>query len=176
MAEGGKEPVFSMGEDTPLPFLTDKPRVIYDYFKQRFAQVTNPPIDSLREGVVMSLDTFLGAKGNLLTEVPEHAKQIKITSPVLTETNLKEIKESDIPHKDISLLYDDSMEMLKALQLICNQAVNKVKQGNQLIILSDKGMNKDKNYIPPLLATGAIHHRLIKEGIRLKASIIVETG
>lgn len=176
MAEGGKEPVFSMGEDTPLPFLTERPRVMYDYFKQRFAQVTNPPIDSLREGVVMSLDTYLGAKGNLLTEVPEHANQIKVSSPVLNEASLEEIKAGAIPQKEISLLYPESMEMPRALQNLTNKAVNSVMQGAQILILSDKGMNKDSNYVPALLATGAIHHRLIKEGIRLKASIVVETA
>lgn len=176
MAEGGKEPVFSMGEDTPLPFLTEKPRVMYDYFKQRFAQVTNPPIDSLREGVVMSLDTYLGAKGNLLTEVAEHAKQIKVSSPVLNEANLQEIKEGEIAHKEISLLYPESMDMQKAIRNITNQAANAAMQGKQMIILSDKGMNREMNYVPALLATGAVHHRLIKDGVRLKASIIVETG
>ena len=91
MSIAGKEPIFSMGEDTPLPFLTERPRVLHDYFKQRFAQVTNPPIDSLREGVVMSLDTYLGSKGNILKEEPDHARQIKLESPLINEANLKEI-------------------------------------------------------------------------------------
>jgi len=105
MSLAGKEPIFSMGEDTPLPFLTERPRVIHDYFKQRFAQITNPPIDSLREGVVMSLDTYLGAKGNILKEEAQHARQIKLDSPLINEANLKDIRESGLENYELSLLY-----------------------------------------------------------------------
>ena len=113
MSLAGKEPIFSMGEDTPLPFLTERPRVIHDYFKQRFAQVTNPPIDSLREGVVMSLDTYLGAKGNILKEEAGHARQIKLDSPLINEANLKDIRDSGLENHEISLLYsaDGSMTL-----------------------------------------------------------------
>lgn len=178
MSVAGKEPVFSMGEDTPLPFLTERPRVMHDYFKQRFAQVTNPPIDSLREGVVMSLDTYLGAKGNILKEEPEHARQIKLESPVLNEANLSEIMESEIPHHELSLLYeaDASTTMEQKLSQICDEAAEAVKNGKQIVVISDKGMQADKYYVPALLATGAIHHRLIKDGLRLKGSIIVNTA
>ena len=113
MSLAGKEPIFSMGEDTPLPFLTERPRVIHDYFKQRFAQITNPPIESLREGVVMSLDTYLGAKGNILKEEAQHARQIKLDSPLINEANLKDIRESGLENYELSLLYsaDGSMTL-----------------------------------------------------------------
>jgi glutamate synthase (ferredoxin) len=177
MADEGKEATFSMGEDTPLAFISQKPRVLYDYFKQRFAQVTNPPIDPLREGLVMSLDAHLGKKGNILDPKPEEARQIKLASPVLNEENLEEIRgQKDFNIKEISLTYAKDGNMSKKVEEICNEAVEAVKNGSEIVIISDKGVDDNLIYVPSVIATGAIHHRLIKEGLRSRASIVVETA
>jgi|TARA_B110000285_G_C15123239_1_gene618563 glutamate synthase (ferredoxin) len=177
MADEGKEATFSMGEDTPLAFISQKPRVLYDYFKQRFAQVTNPPIDPLREGLVMSLDSVIGKKGNILQPKAEEARQIKLDSPVLNESNLEEIRsKQEFNTQEISLLFGLNEDLSKQIKKICDDSVEAVKNGSEIIIISDKGITDQQIYIPPVIATGAIHHRLIDEGLRSKASIVVETA
>lgn len=192
MAKDGKEPTFCMGDDIPLAVLSEKPRLLYDYFKQRFAQVTNPPIDPLRESLVMSLQMHLGERGNLLHIEPKNAHTLLIDSPVLSESDLDFIKKSDFTTVELSTLFAiaDGPDGLKlALERLCQEATNAIKEGHQIIILSDrvalipnfsstgKGeIDSEYSYIPPLLAIGAVHQHLIKEGLRLKTSLIAYTA
>ncbi|MGB3300342.1 MAG: glutamate synthase-related protein, partial [Phormidesmis sp.] len=187
MAAQGKEPTFCMGNDTPLAVLSNKPHLLYDYFKQRFAQVTNPPIDPLRERLVMSLSTQLGAQGNLLEEHPEQARLMKLESPVINDREMQTIRQSDFPVSDISTLYvvDKGPASLEAaIKDLCDRAAAQVKAGSQILILSDRinaqgqiaPLTDQQTYIPPLVAVGAVHHSLIAKGLRMKTSLIVDTA
>lgn len=182
MAELGKEPTFCMGDDIPLAVLSDKPRLLYDYFKQRFAQVTNPPIDPLRESLVMSLRMKLGARGNLLQIKPEDAQAISLESPVISDQELATIKKSSLGVAELSTLFqieNGPGGMEAAIHQLCDQAAIAVKSGKQIIILSDRpapGIKAETSYIPPLLAVGAVHHSLIAQGLRLDASLVVDTA
>ncbi|MGK7921584.1 MAG: glutamate synthase-related protein [Trichodesmium sp.] len=182
MANLGKEPTFCMGDDIPLAVLSQRPHLLYDYFKQRFAQVTNPPIDPLREGMVMSLNMLLGKRGNLLEISPENARLLKIESPFLNDLELREIRESEFATETLSIVFPvaNGPEGLQtAIDKLCQQAATAVKNGKEIIILSDKfegGISTEFAYIPPLLAVGAVHHHLIKEQLRMKASLVVETA
>ncbi|MCS6812138.1 MAG: glutamate synthase large subunit [Cyanobacteria bacterium] len=193
MAAQGKEPTFCMGDDTPLAVLSDKPHLLYDYFKQRFAQVTNPPIDPLRESLVMSLSVFLGNRGNLLTAMPTDARLLKLESPVLNEAELCRIQTSNFKTTALSTLFDiatgpDGLQ--QAVHNLCQQALAAVQAGAEILILSDRvsqtktlspnaalsPLSPDLSYIPPLLAVGAVHHFLIKHGSRMRASLVVDTA
>ncbi|WP_121970312.1 glutamate synthase large subunit [Leptolyngbya sp. BC1307] len=187
MAAQAKEPTFCMGNDTPLAVLSDKPHLLYDYFKQRFAQVTNPPIDPLRERLVMSLSTQLGAQGNLLEEHPEQARLLKLESPVINDTEMEMIRKSDFPVSELSTLYaieDGPAGLETAIGALCDRATEVVKAGDQILILSDRldaqgnltTLSDKQTYIPPLVAVGAVHHHLIRHGLRLQASLIVDTA
>jgi glutamate synthase (ferredoxin) len=182
MAENGKEPTFCMGDDIPLAVLSSKPHTIYDYFKQRFAQVTNPAIDPLREKLVMSLDVSLGKKGNLLEAKPEYAGFLKLNSPVLNEAELEVIKTSKLGTAFLSTLYpvSDGIDGLKsAVDKLCAAALEAVNNGRQIIVLSDwsaNGLDANTTYIPPMVAVGAVHHYLIKQGIRSRVSLVVDTA
>ncbi|MFN3926188.1 MAG: glutamate synthase-related protein [Pseudanabaenaceae cyanobacterium] len=179
MAQEGKEPVFCMGDDTPLAVLSEKPQPLYSYFKQRFAQVTNPPIDPLREGMVMSLAMCLGKKGNLLEVRSEFARQLKILSPVLNGQELQLIEQSGWASVHLDMLFPISggrEGLQQAVAVLTEQAVKAVKEGAEILILSDRHLSTEFAYIPPLLAVGAVHHRLIEAGLRMQASIIVETA
>ncbi|NET72230.1 MAG: glutamate synthase large subunit [Sphaerospermopsis sp. SIO1G2] len=188
MAQNGGEPTFCMGDDIPLAVLSSKPRLLYDYFKQRFAQVTNPPIDPLREKLVMSLTVELGERGNLLEPKAEHAKRLKLDSPVLLDSELEAIKLSGFGTAELSTLFPISAgpEGLKAaVENLQKQAAESVKAGAKILILSDKihpnpeetaGISGEYSYIPPLLAVGAVHHYLIREGVRMQTSLVVHTG
>ena len=179
MAQDGKEPIFCMGDDAPLAVLSQRPHLLYDYFKQRFAQVTNPPIDPLREGTVMSLAMCLGEKANLLLATPEAANQIKLQSPVINEAELEELQNLGFASTKLDMLFAiaSGTESLKnAIASLSDAAVAAVRGGAKLVILSDRNLNAENAYIPPLLAVGAVHHRLCIEGLRMKASIVVETA
>lgn len=187
MASQGKEPTFCMGDDVPLAVLSSKPRLLYDYFKQRFAQVTNPAIDPLRESLVMSLSTQLGKRGNLLEVQPEYAHLLKLESPVLNDAELEQIRQSEFATADLSTLFklSDGPEGLQyAVNQLCQQATAAVRQGKMVLILSDRlssqgeatALSHDYSYIPPLLAVGAVHHHLIRQGLRMKASIVIDTA
>ncbi len=181
MAGTGKEPTFCMGDDIPLAVLSGRPHLLYDYFKQRFAQVTNPPIDPLREGMVMSLSLQLGDRGNLLEAKPEYAHLLKISSPVLNEAELDAIRASEFEVAELSALYEiaSGPDGLKdAVAKLCEQAAEAVRSGKKILILSDRlaNLSAEYTYIPPLLAVGAVHHHLIREGLRMKASIIADTA
>ena len=183
MAINGKEPTFCMGDDIPLAVLSTKPRLLYDYFKQRFAQVTNPAIDPLRESLVMSLSMQLGAKGNLLNLKPEDARLLKLESPVLNDAELAKIKNSGFKNQELSTLYQIATGpagLSQAIAKLCQQATAAVEAGAEILILSDRAaagtINSEYSYIPPLLAVGAVHQHLIRQGLRLKASLVVDTA
>jgi glutamate synthase (NADPH/NADH) large chain len=176
------EPVGSMGTDTPLAILSDHSQHLSNYFKQLFAQVSNPPIDPIRERLVMSLFTSFGSTKNILDETPEHCRQIYIDQPILKNRQLEKIRTLDSPFfksKVIDMLFDasgapDALE--QAIDYICYKAENAARYGINVIILSDRKMSKDKAPIPSLLATGAVHHHLIRKGLRVNCGIVVEAG
>jgi glutamate synthase (ferredoxin) len=187
MAQEGKEPTFCMGDDTPLAVLSSRPHLLYNYFKQRFAQVTNPPIDPLREKLVMSLQMQLGRRGNLLVEDASQARLIKLPSPVLNNGELTAIRQSGFPTQTLSTLYSlnhGPAGLAAAVANLCRQAEQALSAGAEILILSDRtDANGDSalldihtTYIPPLLAVGAVHHHLIRQGLRMQASLVVDTA
>jgi glutamate synthase (NADPH/NADH) large chain len=179
LAEDESEAVGSMGDDTPMPVLSKKVRSLYDYFRQQFAQVTNPPIDSLRESIVMSLQTQIGAEANIFVPSPQHAEQIVLSSPILSQRKLRQIvalAESGVPNEFIDLQYDEHLDLETALQRVCDHAETAVRLGKLVLLLSDRYLVKGKLPIHALLATGAVHHRLVATGLRCKCNILVETG
>ena len=179
MAKDGKEPVGSMGNDAALACLSKNPRTLFDYFHQVFAQVTNPPIDPIREELVMSLMTYIGNKGNILEETPEHANLIKLRRPVLTEDELARIEAScseKFPTRTLPIFFEGDLEV--ALEQIGSQAVSAVGSGAKIIVLSDKPeLNTGHTAaIPSLLATAAVNRALIDAGIRSSVGLIIQTG
>src|SRR5579859_1883186 len=179
LAEDESEAVGSMGDDTPMPVLSKKVRSLYDYFRQQFAQVTNPPIDSLRESIVMSLQTQIGPECNIFVPASHHAEQIVLSSPVLSQRKLRQImglEDSGVPHAFIDLQSDESVDLRSAILKVCDQAEAAVRAGKIVLLLSDRYLVKGKMPIHALLATGAVHQRLVKTGLRCKCNILVETG
>lgn len=187
MAAEGNEATYCMGDDAPLAAISVMPHTLYDYFKQRFAQVTNPAIDPLREGAVMSLSMFLGPRGDPLAMKEQADKRIKIESPILNLEELETIAQIEsVKLETISTLYPivDALTeggLKTQLDIICDKAVELVQSGATIINLSDKpsiaiSSLQDVTYIPPLLAVGAVHHKLMALGLRTKASIVVTTG
>jgi glutamate synthase domain-containing protein 2/glutamate synthase domain-containing protein 1/glutamate synthase domain-containing protein 3 len=181
MAQNGEEAVGSMGTDASLAILSDKPQLLFRYFKQLFAQVTNPPIDPIREELVMELTTYVGPEQNLLDETPKHANRLELEHPILSNSQIEKIRhiaKGMFKSQTIPLLFNPFVHrgMRNRLDEICNEAVEAVKNGITLLILSDKGVDKEQAAIPSLLATSAIHHTLINAGLRTKTGIIVETG
>src|SRR5579883_1450062 len=182
MGVEGKEPVWSMGDDTPPAVLSKKGRPLPHYFRQRFAEVTNPPIDPLRESIVMSLDCYLGRRRSLLTETPEHARLLHLRSPLLDNDALEAIASSEDPDFSavtIPALFDverGTAGLSEALEVICADAVRAVDAGKSILIISDRGVDAEHAPIPILLAVAAVHHHLIRQGRRLKADLVVETG
>nr|YP_009295830.1 ferredoxin-dependent glutamate synthase [Schimmelmannia schousboei]AOM64765.1 ferredoxin-dependent glutamate synthase [Schimmelmannia schousboei] len=181
MASSAKEPTFCMGDDTPLAILSDKPHLLYDYFKQRFAQVTNPAIDPLRESLVMSLNTYLGSKGNLLEPEDYMAKSIKLNSPILNEKELDKLLEYDFKVCKINTFCNQefkNIDFRAKINDICLNCVDSIRQGAEIIILSDRvdELSDNKIFIPPLLIVGAVHHHLINKQLRHKVSLVVDTA
>ncbi|MCA1717200.1 MAG: glutamate synthase subunit alpha, partial [Actinobacteria bacterium] len=181
MARDGKEPDGSMGTDTPLAVLSERPQLLFSYFKQLFAQVTNPPIDPLREELVMSLDMSLGPEQNLFDETPEHCRRIPLKGPILTATELEKIRQLNsepFASTTLSMLFpaDDEKNLKEALDELCESAEKAVMEGSTVLILSDRGVSAEQAPIPSLLATAAIHHHLVRAGIRTRTTLIVETA
>jgi glutamate synthase (NADPH/NADH) large chain len=182
MAIEGKEPVGSMGTDTPLAVLSDQPQHLANYFKQLFAQVTNPPIDPIRERLVMSLATFVGNNGNLLSEDPLSCHTVALKHPILSNHELEKIRSIDtgiFQAKTLQCYFmaDGKPGSLKrGLDRLCRYAVDAVEDGFEVIILSDRAIDSDHAPIPSLLATSAVHHHLIRKGYRGKVGIVVEAG
>jgi len=179
LAKAEQEAVGSMGDDTPMAVLSQKLRSPFDYFRQQFAQVTNPPIDSLRERIVMSLQTNIGRESSLFDIGPEHARQVIMNSPVLSQRKLRQLLGDDLfggSHGFIDLNVDDTLSLPAALDLICDQAEKAVRDGKLILLLSDRYLKQGKLPLHALLATGAVHHHLVRLGMRCDANIIVETG
>ncbi|MBC8160901.1 MAG: glutamate synthase large subunit, partial [Roseiflexaceae bacterium] len=182
MATNGQEPIGSMGDDTPLAVFSDKNRLLYSYFKQRFAEVTNPPIDPLREELVMSLSCALGRRGNLLDETPDHAHLLQLHSPILTGEHLTLIRAHTDPAfasatLDTTFRAADGPDALQAAIIqLCQAAEDAVAANKVLLILSDRAVNDERAPIPALLSLGAVHQHLIKRGLRTSVSLLVESG
>ncbi len=179
LAEGGQEATGSMGDDAPFPVMSHKVRSVYDNFRQQFAQVTNPPIDPIREQVVMSLETLLGREKNLFDETPEHAARLIADSPVLSEGKFRQLlgyTEGEFAHEVIDLNYPLDFGLKKAIEDICDKAIAAVRSGKTVLILSDRNIAQDTAPVHAALATGAVHHHLITEGERCNANIVVQTA
>jgi glutamate synthase (ferredoxin) len=184
MAQKGKDPVGSMGDDTPLSVLTEFNRPLFTYFKQLFAQVTNPPLDYIREELVTSLESRLGYQRNLLAESPEHARQLVLDSPVLTDTELASIRDSSangITAETIDITYEPTSDGLgtdleAAIERVREDAEAAIEAGHEIIILSDRGVDADRVAIPSLLATGGVHHHLVRNGLRNHVGLVVESA
>jgi glutamate synthase (NADPH) large chain len=182
MAVDGKEPIGSMGTDTPLAVLSDQPQHITSYFKQLFAQVTNPPIDPIRERMVMSLATFVGNNDNLLLEDPKHCHTVALKHPILTSTELEKLRSIDtgiFQAKTLQTYFRSDGKpgsLKKGLDRLCRYAEDAVHDGFEVLILCDRAVDSDHAAIPSLLATAAVHHYLIRKGLRGKVGIVVEAG
>jgi glutamate synthase (NADPH/NADH) large chain len=185
MAIAGDDPIGSMGADTPIAVLSSKPKLIYNYFKQNFAQVTNPPIDPIREELVMSLVSMIGPRPNLLGRDAGAHKRLEVLQPVLTNTDVEKIR-------SISTLVDGAFRtgtidctwpasegaegLSNAVQRICLNATDAVLADNNILILSDRAVSADRVPVPMLLATAAVHHHLVRQGLRMQTGLVVETG
>ena len=181
MLETGAEAIGSMGTDTPLAVLSDKPQLLFSYFKQLFAQVTNPPLDAIREDMVTSLEMTFGAQRNLLSETPEHARQLRLSHPILSNEELERIRHVNLKgNKAVTLkaLFNPHLKggLEKAMNDLCAQATKAVNDGYTAVILSDRGVDADHAPIPSLLACAGVHHHLIRQGLRTRAGLLVESG
>ena len=183
MAMAGEEPVGSMGTDTSLAVLSDKPRLLYEYFKQLFAQVTNPPLDAIREELVTDMGSTIGPERNLLQAEPESCRQIKIKYPIIHNEHVAKLRHlpPNIPFRSttLSMLFDpenDGPALEKAMDDLCRRASEAVAAGFDILILSDRGVNPKLAPIPSLLATAGVHHHLVREGTRTRCALVVESG
>ncbi len=182
MAINAQEAVGSMGTDTPLAVLSDRPQLLFHYFKQLFAQVTNPPIDPIREEIVMSLKATIGSEQNLFEETPLHCHQLELENPVISNVELEKIRRiaaGRIRSKVLRTHFpvgDGGAGLERALDELCKQASEAISQGYSILILSDRGHDENWAPIPSLLATAAVHHHLIREGTRTRCGIVVESG
>ncbi len=182
MAGNGEEAIGSMGTDTPLACLSDKPQLMFNYFKQLFAQVTNPPIDPIREELVMSLTSYIGTERNMLAETPEHCHTLKMPQPILSNRELEKLRRvsrgdllaSTLPTTFI--VHDGETGLKRALNGLCRRASLAIKAGYSLLILSDRGVDEEYAPIPSLLALTAVHNHLVREGTRTGVALIIESG
>jgi glutamate synthase domain-containing protein 2/glutamate synthase domain-containing protein 1/glutamate synthase domain-containing protein 3 len=182
MAQNGEEAIGSMGNDTPLAVLSERPQLLFNYFRQQFAQVTNPPIDSLRENLVMSLRTTIGAEQNLFDETPEHCHQLAVEHPIVTNAELQAIK--DLDHRGLRSKVFDAVfavdrrgeGLREALATLCRDAEAAVDGGYTILVLSDRKHDAKLAPIPSLIATSAVHHHLIRAGKRARCGIVIESG
>jgi len=177
-----EEPVGSMGIDTPLACLSDKPQLLFNYFKQTFAQVTNPAIDSIREGLVMSLNTYIGCEGNILEETPKNCHMLKLRHPIISNWRLEKLRRvswGDFLATTLPMLFrveGGEQQLDKAVETLCRRASLAIKSGYTLLILSDRGVDEEYAPIPSLLALSAVHNHLIREKTRNQVALIVESG
>jgi len=188
MATAGAEPIGSMGNDTPLAVLSDRPQMLANYFKQLFAQVTNPPLDAIREEIITSMITTIGCEGNLLAATPEQAQLLRLESPILTNADCARIKSlgsgtvaehAGLVARTLSMLFpaaDGAAGMRKRLDDLRAEASTAVSNGVTVVVLSDRGVSADMAAVPSLLATASVHHHLVREGTRTRCGIVVETG
>src|SRR5580700_10650550 len=181
-ATKGEEPIGSMGTDTPLACLSDKPQSLFNYFKQLFAQVTNPPIDPIREQLVMSLTSYIGTERNILDETPLHCHTLKLQHPLLTNRDLEKLRRlsrGDLLASTLSMLFRPSegeRDLKLALDGLCRRASLAIKSGYTLLILSDRGVDEEYAPVPSLLALTAVHNHLVREGTRTGVALIIESG
>jgi len=179
MMKDGKDPVGSMGDDTPLSVLSDYNRPLFSYFKQLFAQVTNPPLDYIREELVTSLESRIGHQRNLLDESPAHARQLIVDSPILTDAETEAIKESELDGLStavVDMTYERGTDLQAAVEDVRADAEAAIRDGHEIIVLSDRSTGSDQVPIPALLATGAVHHHLVRNGLRNHTGLVVESG
>ena len=179
MAQNGAEPIGAMGTDTPLPMLSEKPQPLFNYFKQLFAQVTNPPIDAIREEIVTSTSVYIGQDGNLLEEKAENCKMLKIKNPILTDTDLLKIKtlnKDGFKVEEIPITYYKNTSLKKALDRLCLEADRAYKEGANILILTDRGVDENHVAIPSLLATATMQHHLVTTKKRTSVDMILETA
>jgi len=184
MAVNGQEPIGSMGNDTPLAVLSEQPKLLFNYFKQLFAQVTNPPIDPLREGLVMSLMMFTGKRANILEETPQHCRQLKLPHPILMNEDverLRAVKQHDFKVETICALFevgtdDDTESLRQGIERLVDKAEKAITAGASALIISDRGITENMAAIPSLLAVSAVHHGLVDHGLRSDAGLIVESA
>jgi glutamate synthase (ferredoxin) len=182
MARQGEEPVGSMGNDAALAVLSDRPRMLYDYFAQLFAQVTNPPLDAIREKLVTSMESTVGPEGNLIDPKPESCRQITIPFPIIDNdqlAKLRHIRVRGFTSRTLPMLFDpaaDGPGLAAAMSTLCAQAEDAVRSGITILILSDRGISEREAPIPSLLATSGVHHHLVRAGLRTRCGLIIETG
>ncbi|MUW14790.1 glutamate synthase large subunit [Halorubrum sp. CBA1125] len=190
MAKDGKDPVGSMGDDTPLSVLADVDRPLFTYFKQLFAQVSNPPIDYIREELVTSLETRMGNQQNLLDETPEHAEQIVADSPVLTDAEAAALRDLPGPGErasgdegaaafsavTVDITYERDSSLVDAVNRVRDDAATAIEDGADVVVLSDRAVGPNRLAVPSLLATGAVHHQLVRKGLRNRAAVVLESG
>jgi glutamate synthase domain-containing protein 2/glutamate synthase domain-containing protein 1/glutamate synthase domain-containing protein 3 len=182
MAANGEEPVGSMGVDTPLACLSNRPQMLFHYFKQLFAQVTNPAIDPIREELVMSLTSYIGTERNILEETPRHCHTLKLEHPILTNLDLEKLRRvswGDFLATTLPALFrpdDGERELERALDGLCRRASLAIRDGYRLLILSDRGVDEETAPIPSLLALTAVHNHLVRERTRTQVALIVESG
>ena len=182
MAQKGIEPTGSMGNDAALAILSERPQLLFNYFKQLFAQVTNPPIDPIREELVMSLTTFIGNKTNILEEKPEHAHLLKLKTPILTNEDLQRLRTSHLKSFQAATIKmaftsgGDGSGLKVGLDSICKQAEDAVREGKSVLVLSDKDLPAGQAPMPSLMAAAAVNHHLIRCGLRTSAGVVMETG
>ncbi|MBS1709782.1 MAG: glutamate synthase large subunit [Armatimonadetes bacterium] len=182
MAKLGEEPIGSMGSDIPLACLSDRPQLLFSYFRQLFAQVTNPPIDPLRESMVMSLISPIGKEGNILVEEPDLCRTLRLAHPVLTNLDLEKLRSIDsagLQACTLPTLYDPKeggAGLAAAVRGLCQRAVEACDAGQTLLVLSDRGVDVDHAPVPSLLALSAVHHHLVREGRRTQVALVVESG
>ena len=182
MAETAAEPIGSMGNDSPLAVLSERPQLVFNYFKQLFAQVSNPPLDAIREELVTSLEAPLGEVRNPLDETPEHCHQLKLPYPILTNEELERVRRigvNDIRATTLAALFstkEGAGSLERAVDRLCEEAARAAREGYTILIISDRGVDAGHAPIPSLLATSAVHHHLIREGLRMKVGLVVESG
>jgi glutamate synthase (NADPH/NADH) large chain/glutamate synthase (ferredoxin) len=182
LAANGEEAIGSMGNDTPLAALSNRKPLLYSYFKQLFAQVTNPPIDPIREAIVMSIQSLVGSERNLLDETPEHARQLVIENPILRDEELESLRQVDsgaFKAHTLDITWPaarGARGLEQAIQRICDEADAALADGVNVLIVSDRAVGPERVPIPSLLAVGAIHHHLVRAGTRLQAGLVVESG
>jgi glutamate synthase (ferredoxin) len=182
MARQGEEPVGSMGTDAAIAVLSDRPRLLYDYFAQLFAQVTNPPLDAIREKLVTSMASTVGPEGNLLNPVPESCRQITIAYPIIDNDQLAKLRHIAVrgfTSRTLPMLFEVSADgegLERAMAKLCADAEAAVREGITILILSDRGVSQTEAPIPSLLATSGVHHHLVRQGLRTRCGLIIESG
>ncbi len=179
MAEEGKDPIGSMGNDAPLAILSAQARPLFSYFLQQFAQVSNPPLDYIREDLMTSLQAYIGRQRNLLQETPAHCRQLLLESPILSEPEMAAIKRLDrngIRAQCLDVTYPKALSMRQAIEDMRAQAVRFIEEGCEILVLSDRNAGPECLAIPSLLAIGALHHHLIRTGLRTRAGLVVDSG